>query len=210
MSILLQESLLDNSQISILRKNFRSYQKKKSRSNGLVESDHSDTVDGSEITRPPTWDVYIYINPVKSLDKTTFPSSGELIPDFFQTSTVPTLFFATTNLHLLGPKNFPKTAGRGSDLVAWRDSPVMFMGSACFKGSMGPMKNGCLDVFSFIVGSIHPLGFHESKFWLDFCSIFLFSWICPLIGFGAKIFSKSCNQSSLQLLVLVVLQHCNT
>ena len=28
MSILLQESFLDNSQISILRKNFRSYQKK--------------------------------------------------------------------------------------------------------------------------------------------------------------------------------------
>ena len=73
------------------------------------------------------------------------------------------------------------------------------------------MKNGCLDVL-LSVGSIHPLGFHQSFVGFDgFLSIFLFSWICPLIGFWCKdVFLKSCNQSSLELLVLVVLQHCNT
>ena len=47
------------------------------------------TVDGfSESPRPTTLDVYIKTLVKKGIVKTTFPSTGELIPDFWLPSTV--------------------------------------------------------------------------------------------------------------------------
>lgn len=128
------------------------------------------------------------------------------MPDFWNINST-NLVFVTTNLHLW-TKKLPKNwSGRGSDLVAWR-SPVMFKNGSV-QGEHGTHENGCLDVLLLLLDQyIHWVFMNQSFGWIfvpSFCFL-----VCPLIGFGAKIFSKSCNQSSLQLLVLVVLQHCNT
>ena len=158
-----------------------------------------------------TWDgAYL---PCKSLDFNYLSLKWWVDPGFLPNINSTNLVFCNSKPPSLGPKRAPVIHRSRIRLggMAWLVCHVYGLGS--LQGEHGTHEKWMFGCFLFILLDqyIHwVFGFSWIKVLLDFCSIFLFSWICPLIGFGAKIFSKSCNQSSLQLLVLVVLQHCNT